>query len=185
MFESTPLPGLLVLRPARHEDDRGFFSEVWSRRTFEGAGLHHDWCQENHSFSRAAGTLRGLHCQVPPAAQAKLVRCTRGRIWDVAVDVRRGSPTESRWWAAELSPENWRQVLVPRGFLHGYLTLEPETEVLYKVDSPYDPEAEGAVLWNDPDLGIDWPLTTEPHLSPKDRAAPRLAAWSTPFVWEG
>ena len=188
-FEPLPLPGLVLVRPPRFGDARGFFSEVWSRRAFAAAGLDLDWVQENHSLSRAAGTLRGLHFQAPPAAQAKLVRCVRGCIFDVAVDVRRGSPAEGRWHGVELSAANWAQLLVPRGFLHGFLTLEPETEVVYKVDAPYDAAADGAVAWDDPELAIAWPLAglpgEAPVLSAKDRAAPRLAEWSSPFAWEG
>ena len=183
MFEALPLPGLMLIWPRRFKDERGFFSEVWSRRAFHEVGLDFDWCQENHSFSHAAGTLRGLHYQAPPAAQAKLVRCPRGRIWDVAVDVRCGSPTEGRWYGLELSADNWAQLLVPAGFLHGFVTLESNTEVVYKVDHPYDAEADGSVAWNDPDLGITWPVEGEPHLSAKDQAAPRLANSSSPFVW--
>lgn len=188
MFEKTPLPGLMVVHPRRHGDERGVFSEVWSRRTFREAGLDFDWCQDNHALSREAGVLRGLHYQAPPSAQAKLVRCIAGRVWDVAVDVRRGSPTEGRWFGLVLSAANWAQLLVPRGFLHGYLTLTPGTEVLYKVDSPYDAAADGAVAWDDPDLAIDWPLDMlegAPVLSDKDRQAPRFADWQTPFGWEG
>lgn len=185
MFEPTPLHGLMVVRPRRFEDERGFFSEVYSRRAFEVAGLSFDWCQDNHSLSRQAGVLRGLHYQAPPMAQAKLVRCAAGRIWDVAVDVRRGSPTEGRWWGLELSAANWTQLLVPRGFLHGFLTLVPGTEVLYKTDNPYDAAGDGAVAWDDPDLGIDWPLDGTPVVSEKDAAAPRLRDWLNPFVWEG
>ena len=184
MFEELPLPGLILIRPRRFDDERGFFSEVWSRRAFVDAGLDFDWCQENHSLSCKTETLRGLHYQAPPAAQTKLVRCTGGRIWDVAVDVRRGSPTEGRWYGLELSPENWTQLLIPRGLLHGFLTLEPDSEVIYKVDKPYDASADGALAWDDPELAIDWPLEGEPRLSAKDRAAPRLADWSSPFVWE-
>jgi dTDP-4-dehydrorhamnose 3,5-epimerase len=181
MFEETPLPGLVVVRPKRHGDARGFFSEVWSRAAFAEAGLDYDWVQDNHSRSAEAGTLRGLHYQAPPMAQAKLVRCTAGRAWDVAVDMRPGSGTYRRHFGIELSPENWAQLLVPRGFLHGFVTLEPGTEVLYKVDAPYAPEHDGAVAWDDPDLAIPWPWEGEPVLSTKDRAAPRLAAWQNPF----
>lgn len=185
MFEKLPLPGLMLVRPKRLEDERGFFSEVWNRAAFAAAGIDNDWCQDNHSLSRREGTLRGLHYQAPPAAQAKLVRCIRGRIWDVAVDVRRGSSSFGRWYGVELSPENGAQMLVPKGFLHGFLTLEPETEVLYKVDHVYDAAADGAVAWDDPDLGIDWPIEVAPQLSNKDRAAPRLSEWQNPFEWEG
>ena len=181
MFETTPIADLLVVRPRRHGDARGFFSEVWSRRAFEAEGLAHDWCQDNHSRSAEAGTLRGLHYQAPPMAQAKLVRCAAGRIWDVAVDMRPASPTFRRWYGIELSAENWAQLLVPRGFLHGFLTLTPGAEVLYKVDAPYSAVHDGAVAWDDPELAIDWPLSGPPVLSGKDRAAPRLADWTNPF----
>lgn len=184
MIEQTPIPGLVVLHPDRHEDERGVFSEVWNRDRMVAAGLHHDWCQDNHSLSRRKGTLRGLHFQAPPYAQAKLVRCVRGRIWDVAVDMRRGSPTCGRSFGIELSAENWAQVLVPAGFLHGFLTLEAETEVLYKVDAPFVPAKDGAIVWDDPDLAIDWPAMPVTNISDKDRAAPRVAEWDCPFVYE-
>lgn len=182
MFETTPIPDLLVIRPPRFGDDRGFFSEVWSRQRFEAEGLHFDWCQDNHSRSAAVGTLRGLHYQAPPFAQAKLVRCPRGRVWDAVADVRPGSPTHGRSFGIELSAENWTQLLVPRGFLHGFVTLEPDSELLYKVDNPYSRAHDGAVAWDDPDLAIDWPLSGPPVLSDKDRAAPRLANWTNPFA---
>ncbi len=181
MFETTPIPDLLVIRPKRHGDDRGFFSETWSRARFEEAGLAYEWVQDNHSRSEHAFTLRGLHYQAPPVAQAKLVRCTAGRIWDVAVDMRPGSPTFRRQFGLELSAENWAQLLVPRGFLHGFVTLEPGTEVQYKVDAPYSPEQDGAVAWDDPDLAVAWPIEGTPVLSAKDAAAPRLAEWDNPF----
>jgi len=185
LFETTPIPDLLIVRPARHGDARGFFSETWSARAWAAEGLEVDWVQDNHSLSRAAGVLRGLHYQAPPIAQAKLVRCTRGRIWDVAVDARRGSPSFGQWFGLELSPENWAQLYIPRGFLHGFLTLEPDSEVQYKADNPYAPDCDGAVRWNDPDLAIDWPLAglgpEAPMLSAKDAAAPTLADWGSPF----
>lgn len=181
MFETTPIAGLLILRPERHMDGRGFFSETWSREPWRERGLDIAWCQDNHSLSRRAGVLRGLHYQAPPMAQAKLVRCTRGRIWDVAVDARRGSATFGKWHGIELSAANWLQLFVPRGFLHGFLTLEPDTEVQYKVDNPYAPDCDGAVKWDDPDLAIDWPLAAVPLVSDKDAAAPGFAEWDTPF----
>ncbi len=181
MFEPTPLPGLVVHRPVRHGDARGFFCEVWNRAVFAEAGHHHDWVQDNHSRSAEPGTLRGLHYQAPPMAQAKLVRCIAGRIWDVAVDVRPGSATYGRHFGIELGPGDPAALLVPRGFLHGFLTLEPDTEVLYKVDAPYSRAHDGAVAWDDPDLAIAWPLDAAPVLSEKDRAAPRLADWPNPF----
>ncbi len=174
------LPGLLLVEPARHADARGVFSEVWSRRAMEENGITADFVQDNHSLSREAGVLRGLHFQRPPSAQGKLVRVVRGAILDVAVDIRQGSPTCGQAAAIELSAANWRQLWVPRGFAHGFVTLEPDTEVLYKVDAYYDRDADAGILWNDPALGIDWPMTA-PILSEKDRAAPRLAEIPPPF----
>lgn len=189
MFEATPIPDLWIVRPKRHGDERGFFSETWKKSAFEEQGLVFDWVQDNHSLSRAPGVLRGLHYQAPPMAQAKLVRCTAGRIWDVGVDMRPASETYGRWFGLELSAENGDQLLVPAGFLHGFLTLEPDTEVQYKVDAPYAPDCDGAVAWDDPDLGVEWPLDQVagglagglPVLSGKDAVAPRLADWSNPF----
>ena len=189
MFEKTPLDGLVIVRPKRFGDERGYFSETWSRRAFEAEGLSFDWVQDNHSLSRAPGVLRGLHYQAPPMAQAKLVRCTAGRIWDVGVDIRPGSATYGKWFGLELSAENGAQLLVPAGFLHGFLTLSADAEVQYKVDAFYSPECDGAVAWNDPTLGVDWPLDQvegglpegRPVLSGKDEAAPQLAQWANPF----
>lgn len=182
MFETTPIPDLLIVRPKRFGDHRGFFSEVWKREAFAAEGLEFDWCQDNHSRSAEPGTLRGLHYQAPPKAQAKLVRCTAGRVWDVAVDVRPGSSAYGKWFGLELSAENWTQLLVPRGFLHGFISLEPDSEVLYKVDNPYAPDCDGGVIWNDPTLAIDWPFPGEPVLSEKDRTAPTLIDWTNPFA---
>lgn len=147
---------VVLLEMRRFGDDRGFFSEVYNRRRFADAGLDHDWVQDNHTLSREPGTLRGLHFQAPPRAQAKLVRVTRGSILDVAVDIRKGSPTFGRWVSVTISAANWSQMLIPKGFAHGYVTLEPDTEVLYKVDDGYAPQHDGGVTWNDPDLAIDW-----------------------------
>jgi dTDP-4-dehydrorhamnose 3,5-epimerase len=184
-IEPTDLPGVVVLTPRRHGDARGWFAETFSARAMAAAGLPVDFVQDNHSFSAAAGTLRGLHFQRPPHAQAKLVRCTRGAIRDVAVDIRRGSPTLGAWVAVELSAQNGRQLLVPEGFLHGFVTLTPDTEVQYKCTAFYAPEAEGAVRWDDPDLGIDWGLAGQaPQLSAKDAAAPAWRDLDSPFVWE-
>ncbi len=182
MFRTTPIDDLLIICPRRHEDARGFFSETWSRDAFAAAGLRFDWCQDNHSLSREAGTLRGLHYQAPPAAQAKLVRCIRGRIWDVAVDARRGSPAFGRWFGIELGPEEGIQFLIPSGFLHGFLTLEPNSEVQYKVDCAYAPGCDGSVAWDDPYLAIPWPLPCPPTLSERDRAAPCFCDWNSPFT---
>ncbi len=183
--KETSLPGVLLLEPKRFEDARGFFSEVWNKETLARGGIDVDFVQDNQSVSTLAGTVRGLHYQEPPYAQAKLVRCGRGRIWDVAVDVRRGSPTFGQWTAAELSAENGRQLFVPEGFLHGFSTLIDDTEVLYKCSNPYAPQADGSVLFDSAELEIDWRLPAMgPHLSDKDRSAPRFDEWKTPFVWE-
>lgn len=179
---SLAIPDVLLIEPARHGDERGFFSEVWSRTALAAAGLDIDFMQDNHSLSRHAGVLRGLHFQRPPSAQGKLVRVGRGAILDVAVDLREDSPTYGQHVAAELSAANWCQLWVPRGFAHGYCTLEPDTEVLYKVDAPYDRAAEAGIAWDDPDLAIDWPVSPEDAvLSGKDRTAPRLAEIAPPF----
>jgi dTDP-4-dehydrorhamnose 3,5-epimerase len=176
----TALPGVLVLTPACHGDARGFFSESWNRRSLQAAGLDlPDFVQDNHSFSAARGTLRGLHYQAPPHAQGKLVRCGRGALWDVAVDVRQGSPTYGQWVGEELSFENGRQLWIPAGFLHGFVTRAPETEILYKCTDHYAPQADGAVRWDS--LGIDWGLDAPPLLSAKDAAAPAFADWTSPF----
>jgi dTDP-4-dehydrorhamnose 3,5-epimerase len=169
------LPEVKLIRPKRHGDHRGFFSEVWSRRDLAKAGLDLDFVQDNHSMSAEAGTVRALHFQTPPFAQDKLVRVARGRILDVAVDVRRGSATFGRHVQVELSADNWEQLLVPKGFAHGLVTLEPNTEVLYKVTAYYAPQNDAGILWNDPDLGIAWPITPDRAiLSAKDKTLPRL-----------
>jgi len=184
--DETDLPDLRVVTPKRHGDDRGFFSEVFKRSALEAAGITADWCQDNHSYSAVRHVVRGLHFQAQPAAQAKLVRVTRGAILDVAVDIRRGSPTYGRAHAVELSAENWGQLFVPIGFAHGFCALTDETEVLYKVSAEYAPEAEGGIAWDDPDLGIPWPVGVEAAtLSPRDRRWPRLADIESPFVFEG
>jgi dTDP-4-dehydrorhamnose 3,5-epimerase len=182
-IEPTSLPDCVILTPARFGDARGWFSETWSARRFAEAGLPGDWVQDNHSFSASVGTLRGLHFQRPPHAQDKLVRCTRGAIFDVAVDVRVGSPTYGRWVGVDLTPENGRQLLVPKGFLHGFVTRAPDTEVQYKCTDTYAPDCDGGIRWDDPEIGIDWGVT-DPVLSAKDQVAPLLADWVSPFVWE-
>lgn len=179
-IEQTSLPGVLVIAPARHGDDRGFFSESWNRRSLADAGvILPEFVQDNHSMSRQTGTLRGLHYQSPPHAQGKLVRCGRGRLYDVAVDARRDSPDYGRWVGVELSFENGRQLWVPAGFLHGFVTREPDTEIVYKCTAHYDRASDGAVRWDS--LGIDWGVT-DPVLSDKDRAAPAFAGWQSPFT---
>lgn len=185
-IEQTDLDGVVILTPQRHGDARGFFSESWNRARMQEAGLTYDFVQDNHSLSEAQGTVRGLHFQAPPHAQAKLVRCGRGRLLDVAVDIRRGSPSYGKWVAQELSFANGKQLLIPRGFLHGFVTLEPMTEVIYKCDGYYDAASDGAVRFDDPEVGIDWGIdTNKAILSDKDAAAPLLCDFDSPFVYEG
>ena len=186
-IEKTQLPGVLVLTPARFGDARGFFSESWNRKTLESHGISLDFVQDNHSVSAQVGTVRGLHFQSPPHAQAKLVRCGKGRLFDVAVDIRRGSPTYGKWIGEELSFENGKQLLIPAGFLHGFVTREPDTEINYKCTDYYAPECDGAVRYDDPDIGIDWglPADVTPLLSDKDAKALWLRDFETPFVYEG
>lgn len=185
IVELTDLPGVVTVVPRRFGDHRGFFAETYNRRAYEEAGVSPEFVQDNHSLSAEVGTVRGLHFQAPPHAQAKLVRCGRGAIFDVALDIRKGSPTFGQWVGYELSAENGRQLYVPAGFAHGFVTLLPNSEIVYKCSDYYAPETEGAVLWNDPDVGIDWPLTGEPTLSGKDAEAPLLVDLESPFTWEG
>ncbi|MFD2741726.1 dTDP-4-dehydrorhamnose 3,5-epimerase, partial [Sulfitobacter aestuarii] len=180
----TALPGVLILTPARHGDSRGFFSESWSRARLAEAGIDIDFVQDNHSLSAQVGTVRGLHFQSPPHAQDKLVRCGRGALFDVAVDIRRGSPSYGQWVGVELSFENGRQLLVPKGFLHGFVTRAPETEIVYKCSDYYAPDCDGAVRFDDPQIGIDWRLgETAPLLSDKDAVAPMLKDFDSPFTY--
>ena len=175
-IDQTALPGVLILTPKRFGDARGFFSESWNRETLAAQGITLDFVQDNHSLSATPGTLRGLHCQLPPRAQAKLVRCGRGRLYDVAVDIRPGSATFGQWVGVELSFENGRQLLIPEGFLHGFVTRDPDTEILYKCTDTYAPAHERGVRWDDPELGIDWGLEGRaPVLSARDAAAGQLA----------
>lgn len=174
--EKTAIPAVKVVTPKKFGDHRGFFSETWNRKAFADAGLDLDFVQDNQSLSAPVGTLRGLHFQSAPFAQDKLVRVTRGRILDVAVDIRASSPTFGKHVAVELSAENWKQLLVPIGFAHGFVTLEPDTEVLYKVTAPYAPQNDHGLAFDDPALGIDWRLPlSELTLSDKDRKHPRFA----------
>ncbi|MCV2878991.1 dTDP-4-dehydrorhamnose 3,5-epimerase [Sedimentimonas flavescens] len=183
-IETTCLPGVLLLTPARHGDARGYFSESWSRRRLAEAGVDIDFVQDNHSVSAQVGTVRGLHYQAPPHAQAKLVRCGRGRLFDVAVDFRRGSPSFGQWFGVELSAENGRQLLIPAGFLHGFVTREPGTEIIYKCSDYYAPECDGAVRFDDPEIGIDWGIgPAKAILSTKDAAAPLLRDAKSPFSY--
>jgi len=172
--ERLAIPDVILVEPARHADPRGFFSETWSAAPFAELGIGPGFVQDNHSRSVPRGVIRGLHLQIGPNAQGKLVRVVRGAIWDVAVDVRAGSPSFGRWAAAELTAAGGEQLFVPRGFAHGYVTLQDETELFYKVDGQYAPDLEGGVAWNDPDLALPWPLTGEPVLSDKDQKLPRL-----------
>lgn len=184
-ISETSLPGVYLIQPDRYRDDRGYFEETWNRRDLAAQGIDTDFVQDNHSVSHAPGTVRGLHFQAPPHAQAKLVRCGRGRLFDVAVDIRRGSPTYGHWTGHELSPENGLQMLIPTGFAHGFLTREPNTEIIYKCSAYYAPGTDGALRFDDPDIGIDWGLAGDVVLSDKDRNAPRLKDFDSPFTWEG
>ena len=172
---------LYLLKEARHGDHRGYFGETYSRRRYAEIGLGVDFVQDNHSLSKAVGTLRGLHFQAPPAAQGKLVRCGRGAIFDVALDIRRGSPTYGEWKGYELTAENGHQLYVPVGFAHGFVTLEPDSEIVYKCTDYYAPETEGALRWDS--CGIDWPLSVDPILSDKDAMGPALADFDSPFIF--
>lgn len=173
--ECLAIPEVRLVRPRKFGDPRGFFSETYSARAFADAGISDVFVQDNHSYSVAAGTVRGLHFQRAPRAQAKLVRVTRGRIWDVAVDLRRSSSSYGRWVAAEISAEAWNQIFIPAGFAHGFCTLEPDTEIAYKVTDSYSPAEDGGVFWRDSDLAIDWPVQPESAtLSDKDSGLPCL-----------
>jgi len=154
IVEPTDIPGVLLITPPRFLDDRGFFSETWNERRFIESGIRGPFVQDNHACSADRGVVRGLHLQIAPNAQGKLIRVVRGAIWDVAVDIRHGSPTYGRHVGVVLSVENWQQLWVPAGLLHGYCTLEPDTEVIYKVTAPWDRQAERGVIWNDPSLAI-------------------------------
>jgi len=185
-FEQTPLPGVVIITPARFGDHRGFFSESYSSKALAEHGITTQFVQDNHSLSMTQGTIRGLHFQAPPHAQDKLVRCGRGMLFDVAVDIRKGSPTYGQWLGVELGFENGKQLLVPAGFAHGFVTRAPETEIIYKCSNYYAQEAEGAVAWDDPQVGIDWRLgDMTPVLSDKDANAPSLADLNSPFTFEG
>ena len=167
----------------RFIDERGYFSEVYNYADYCDKGIHDIFVQDNHSLSKSANTIRGLHFQAPPRAQAKLVRCIRGSIYDVIVDIRLGSPSYGRWRGFHLTEENGEELYVPVGFAHGFLTLEQGCEVVYKCSDYYAPQTEGSVLWNDPDICIDWPTSADPILSYKDTAAPLLSDLESPFVF--
>ena len=179
----TAIADVKLLIPRRFPDGRGFFGETWNARRMAEAGLDLTFVQDNHSLSRDVGTVRGLHFQAPPHAQGKLVRCGRGALFDVAVDIRRGSPTYGRWVGAELSFDNGHQLWIPAGFAHGFITRAADTEIVYKCTGFYDKPSEGALRWDS--CGIDWGWDGDVILSDKDREAPGLAGFDSPFVWEG
>ena len=183
MVEANLKELILLIKPPRFGDKRGFFSEIYNRKKYLEMGIDIEFVQDNHSLSRDVGTLRGLHFQEPPHAQGKLVRCGRGVIFDVAVDIRRGSQTYGQWVGDVLSADNAHQLYVPIGFAHGFVTLEPYSEIVYKCSDYYAPETEGAIRWDDPDVGIDWLLTGDPILSQKDALAPLLKDFESPFIF--
>jgi dTDP-4-dehydrorhamnose 3,5-epimerase len=179
---SLHIDAVKLIRPRRHEDLRGFFVETWNRKTLAANGIETDFVQDNSSLSRQAGTIRGLHYQIPPFAQCKLVRVARGAAFDVAVDLRAASPTFGRYAAATLTAERGEQLFIPVGFAHGFCTLEPDTELAYKVSEFHAPEHDAGICWDDPAIGIEWPLSgREPILSDRDRMLPRLSAIHPPF----
>ena len=177
------MESLILIETHRHTDERGFFAETYSFNKYVDLGVNVEFVQDNHSLSKDIGTLRGLHFQAPPNSQSKLVRCGRGSIFDVAVDIRKGSPTYGKWRGYSLSGDNGRQLYIPAGFAHGFITLEPYSEIVYKCSDYYAPESEGTILWNDPDIGINWPAVATPILSDKDASAPFLGDLKSPFVF--
>lgn len=179
-FVKTALEGVYIVEPKVFWDHRGFLMETWSQRDFEMAGFHYVFVQDNHTASTVKGTLRGIHFQRGDKAQAKLVRCVRGSVLDVAVDLRPSSPTYKKWIGVELSEENRRELLIPRGFGHGFLTLTDDVEFLYKADNPYAPEADGGIRWDDPEIGVEWGIDN-PIISAKDGVAPFLKDTITGF----
>ena len=180
------LPGLMVLKPRRFSDPRGYFIETYNEKVFAAAGITATFVQDNQSLSVSKGTIRGLHFQLPPAAQAKLVRVLQGSVYDVAIDLRVGSPTYGQADAATLTADGGEQIFVPRGFAHGFCTLEPDTVVAYKVDELYAPASDSGLIWNDPALAIDWPVAAgDAVLSDKDKALGRFADFKSPFKYEG
>lgn len=182
-FTQTELEGVLIVEPAVFGDHRGWFMETYSEAKFREQGIALQFVQDNQSFSATKGTLRGLHFQLQPKAQTKLVRCTKGAIFDVAVDIRRGSPSYGKWFGIELTAENKKQLLIPKGFAHGFMTLTEDVEVQYKCDELYAPECDGGILWSDPEIGIQWPLHIQPVLSAKDEKAPLLKDVHHNFVY--
>lgn len=185
-FSVTPLsiPGVLLVQVKKFGDARGYFMETYSRRDYTALGIGCEFVQDNQSLSAERGTIRGLHFQTPPAAQAKLVRVLKGSIFDVAIDIRRGSPSYGRWCAATLTADGSEQLFVPRGFAHAFCSLEPNTEVVYKVDGYYSAASDAGIIWNDPDIGIEWPIApSDAVLSAKDTKLPRLAEFDSPFTY--
>ena len=178
MLKNEPI----LIKPTRHKDERGFFSETYSRRRYREFGIDVEFVQDNHSFSWKPGTLRGLHFQAPPNAQGKLVRCGKGAIFDVAVDIRKGSPTFGHWEGYELTEDNGHQLYVPVGFAHGFVTLNPGSELVYKCTDYYAPQAEGSIRWDDPTIGIAWPLAEQLILNERDAIAPLLTDFKSPFT---
>lgn len=179
----TSTHNLELLGSKRFEDHRGFFAEIYSRRQYSEIGIDVEFVQDNHSLTRDVGTIRGLHYQAPPHAKAKLVRCGRGAIFDGAVDIRKGSPTYGHWEGYELTAENGDQLYIPVGFANGFVTLDPDSEIIYKCSDYYAPETGGSLLWNDPDIGIDWPTGSDPILSDRDLDAPLLNDLESPFIF--
>ncbi len=173
-----------LIHTRRFGDHRGFFAETYNQRTMHDQGIRNIFVQDNHSLSREVGTLRGLHFQAPPHAQAKLVRCGQGAIFDVAVDIRKGSPTFGHWVGYKLTADNGDQLYIPPGFAHGFMTLMPGSEIIYKCDQYYHPQSEGAIRWDDPTIGVAWPLDMAPVLSEKDALAPLFDGFDSPFVYE-
>lgn len=183
-FTRLAISDVVLVQPVRHGDDRGYFCETYRKPQFDAFGIDITFVQDNESLSREVGVVRGLHFQTPPQAQAKLVRAVRGAIFDVAVDIRKGSPTYGSWVAATLTAAKGEQLLVPHGFAHGFCTLEPDTLVAYKVDAPYSPAHDAGIRWDDPELAIDWPVAAgAATLSGKDRTAPLLRDYATPFTF--
>lgn len=183
-FTKTDLDGVIIIEPAVFGDHRGWFMETYNEANFLEAGINVMFVQDNQSFSAAKGTLRGLHYQLNPKAQTKLVRCTSGAIYDVAVDIRKGSPTFGKWFGIELSAENKKQLLIPKGFAHGFMTLTEDVEVQYKVDELYAPDCDRGIIWNDPQIGVEWPIDIKPILSEKDEKAPLLRDAENNFSFE-
>lgn len=181
-FIKTFIDGVIRIEPIRFQDERGFFSETYNLKAFKGFGIDTTFIQDNYSLSKKVGTVRGLHFQKEPFGQAKLVKCSKGKIFDVVVDLRKNSSSYGKWYGIELSPENGIQLFIPVGLAHGFMTLEPNTEITYKCSNIYSPSSEGSLRWNDPDIGIDWPLNINPSISEKDSSAPFFKQFKTPFI---